>query len=160
MLHKLQVTLLLLPYERKMGNDNLLLLKRQFSLLLGKCSWGSVFLSTQRQINGFCLRTRWMKCSTAGSIPLLWFSAPLGCPHLIQLMVGGWVNTQGAATHNLGSTERIAGKNPFFSPNTGLHEHLCPTAQQPAPVSACSFSPVSGTLLSWSDDSEKNKLDK
>lgn len=66
----------------------------------------------------------------------------------------------GAVTHNLGSTERIAGKNPLFSPNTRLHEHLCPTAQQPAPVSACSFSPASGTLLSWSDDSEKNKLDK
>lgn len=159
MLHKLQVTLLLLPYERKMGNDNLLLLKRQFSLLLGKCSWGSVFLSTQRQINRFWLRTQWMKCSTAGNIPLLWFAAPLGCPHLAQLTVGGWVNTEDVMD-NLGSADLIAGKTPLFSPNTGLQEHLCPRAQQPAPASACSFAPASGTLLSWSDDSEKNKLDK
>lgn len=134
MLHKLQVTLLLLPYERKMGNDNLLLLKRQFSLLLGKCSWGSVFLSTQRQINGFCLRTRWMKCSTAGSIPLLWFSAPLGCPHLIQLMVGGWVNTQGLLRTTWEAQSELQGKT-LFSPQTHVCTSICAPQHSSQPQS-------------------------
>lgn len=130
MLHKLQVTLLLLPYERKMGNDNLLLLKRQFSLLLGKCSWGSVFLSTQRQINRFCFRTQWMKCSTAGSVPLLGFTAPLGCPDH-----GGWVNTEELLWTTREIQTQFQGKTLFFFfPNTVLREHLCPTAQQPAPA--------------------------
>lgn len=158
MLHKLQVTLLLLPYERKMGNDNLLLLKRQFSLLLGKCSWGSVFLSTQRQINRFWLRTRWVKCSTAGNIPLLWLTAPSGCPHLAQLKAGGWVNTQGLLRTTWEAQTRLERKKPSFLP-----KHVCASIcapQQPAPASACSFAPASGTLLSWRDDSEKNKLDK
>lgn len=39
-----------------MGNDNLFLLKGQFSLLFGKCSRGSALLSAQNQINRFCLK--------------------------------------------------------------------------------------------------------
>lgn len=75
-----------------MGNDNLFLLERQFSLLLGKCSQGSIFLSTQRQINRFCLKN--MKCSAAGDVRPPRLAAPSGSPHLLRLTVGGWAITQ------------------------------------------------------------------
>lgn len=107
-----------------MGDDNLFLLKRQFSLLLGKRSQGSIFLSTQREINRFCLKnvTGEVQCSWRHSLATV--GSTLGVPMPIKAH-SGWVgDNAGAVMGNPGSAVRITGKTPLFFQNTGLHEHL------------------------------------
>lgn len=95
-----------------------------FRSSLASVARAASFSPLRDKLTDFAARTRRVKCSAAGNVHPPWLAAPLGCPHLLTLAVGGWVVTQ-VLLRETWEVQFGSQGNPLFSSRIWVCMSIC-----------------------------------